>query len=240
METLPLRDSVGAMRMLPDDESLKHFLDNRVAEIVTSRLNAGAVCEQVYVPVPHGAYAQVRDNVRSKIVDFVMELQERFPDLEITPQTATHEVQGAMKEIVHRFDIVAHPGSAVNVNAGSGSQIIDQQVSSTITINDRDGLFAALREEGVEEEDLSELDDFLDNEEAVQEFVEERGPIQKWVNRTAGSIAGGGRKLAFEAVKLILLEMVKQYVLVRLGIELAPPMSPPSFPRESVTTARQS
>ena len=78
MATFNVTQGIGQLAAMPDDGSIGTEFDARVARTVQSHLEAG-YCESVYMKMPVGAYTGVIDNVRSKIVEFALGIQDKVP-----------------------------------------------------------------------------------------------------------------------------------------------------------------
>ena len=132
---------------------------------------------EAWRPVPKHYLAQVLDSVRNNLLQFVLELKDEHPTINMNDEHLRNVPQEEVKT-----SVITNIYGGTNVVA-SGEKI-HQEVTQGITANDLDGLLRQLRT-------LSVPDDLMD--ELTEEINANRGSIQHGI---PPSIQGWIRKLA--------------------------------------------
>jgi AbiTii len=150
-------------------------------------LNRSYVLNYAYRPISPAMIAGIVDNVRSRILNFALSLEE------IDPSAGTSDGSAISPENVGQIFTTHIYGSATNIAIGSSNV---EQSAILPSRGDEDGLIRALELVGVPATDLEELRAALaaDREEAGGTDPPEPGPrVSNWWTRASlktGSVVG--------------------------------------------------
>jgi hypothetical protein len=147
----------------------------------------------------------VLSTIRTRIVEFTLEIEEAFPNLEDVPPGPG---EATTEKVAHIFNVtVLGAGNVVNLGGGSG---FIQNVQQHVAIGDLESLKAFLREQGIESAELVELDEVIKNAGA-NDLTDEQSGIRRWIDKATKSISGGSKKLVQEAIKELVLLSIRYY-----------------------------
>jgi hypothetical protein len=143
--------------------------------------------------------------IRTRIVEFTLELDDAFPNLEEGIRDSQSVVEA---KVSHIFNVtIMGTGNVINLGGGSG---IAQNIQQQVNVGDYPSLQAFLREHGVETADLDELDAIIPDARS-NDLDNDRSRLRQWVDKVTQSLSGGSRKLVQEAVKELVLLSIRYY-----------------------------
>ncbi|MBM2827261.1 MAG: hypothetical protein HW403_1325, partial [Dehalococcoidia bacterium] len=126
------------------------FLSNKVYENME--------CLQAWKQVPPAAIEHVLDTVRNRLLTFILELEERYPEAGEEDLSQGKEFpEEEVKQVFNTYILGSH-----NVVASGGS--VTQTVEQTVAKGDFDSLKLVLKELGIGDADLEELKEWADLE----------------------------------------------------------------------------
>ena len=158
------------------------------------------VLVQTFQIFPRYTLTGVVDNIKNRLLDFVLELQEQGinPDELNTTATAQNVVRGAVVNHIYG-----------NNNTVAIGEQISQQVSLVQTGN-IDSLIKQLREYEVPDEDLEELRSAI-TEEPQAESGSLGSRVSEWLGNMTMKAASGAWKTAIQNAPTLLMKAVEQY-----------------------------
>ena len=175
-ENFVVHQSVGELEGMLNDGS-EGFQKRWPHEFVmlsqeATRLANGMILTDAYQPIPRSRIVGVLDNVKNKLLDFVLGLQEL--DVPIDGQGEGSIPTGAVRNLVNINIYGDH-------NVVAGGENVHQEVS-TIQRGDLPSLIEHFRQCGMDDEDLEELESAVSSEPAAATGA--FGPkVNSWIGR---------------------------------------------------------
>ena len=204
-ENLIIYDGIGALAGMLSQSSAA-FTRKWPPEFVilsqeATRLSGAMILVDAYQPIPQYFISGVLDNVKNKLLDFVLAMQESS----ITSEDLDNRtVKPAVARTI--FNTVNVYGNNAVVASG---ETVTQEVTS-VPRGDMDSLMNRLRELGVSDTDLTELKDAISSDPDAPNG--EFGPkLHAWMGRMVEKAASGTLKVGIETASKVLLESLKGF-----------------------------
>ena len=154
--------------------------------------------------IPQANLTAILSNVRSKLLDFMLVLENEFGTI-----TEIADLKTKNKEITNIMNhtIINNAGDGNSINAGDNN-IISNSIS--ITKNDIESLKSELRKQGIEEEDIIELAEIV-NEENLDENNNLGEKSRNWILKILDKSMQGIGKISTGVSANLLASMIKGY-----------------------------
>jgi len=142
-------------------------------------------CISAWKTIPRNFIASIVDTIRTRILDFVLEIENEAPDAGEAPPNSPPIAQDKVTQIFNTYI----SGDVQNV--ATGSSHVNQNKDIHIYQNDFTSLYDFLKSKGVSRDDL------IDLEKAVQDDTQEHGKctkgqrVQKWTENMINKAASG-------------------------------------------------
>ncbi|RSZ55595.1 response regulator receiver protein [Massilia atriviolacea] len=170
-------------RMAEEDDKKVHLsytLDPTVYEPLGGVLNEGFQFERVWAQVELSQVRQLLIQVRSRLLDFILELKDKIGDTvsdnEAKLAAAKHDVPSIFAGAVF--------GDHATIQVGDNNR---QKVVNNIAKGNKQSLGEELRRHGVDEEDISELEIAINADPVVLTAPGQFGPgVRNWMKRMVG------------------------------------------------------
>lgn len=163
-------------------------------------------CFGAWKIIPYGTLVGVVDTVKTRILSFVLEIEDVDPD---AGEASPGEIPVSQDKVTHIFNTTIN-GNVQNVATG-GTQI-SQSAVSNVSKGDFSSLEIFLRDAGVSEDALADLSDVLraDRESGTTNAL---GPsVQGWIARATKSIGSAGSKVATSAIGSVIGKAIALYL----------------------------
>ena len=151
-ETARMDQSLAVLEQLASKEggSLRAPIPMEVNGLIGEGLDNGYQVEQAWCNIQQSALASIFVQVRSRLLDFILELKDEFGDID------------SDQEIKDKSDLIDAPRIFSNAIFGDNTTIIvgnnnKQKVINTNLKGNFDALAEELKKHGVDEKDISEL-----------------------------------------------------------------------------------
>ena len=153
-----------------------------------------------------GAMLQVVVEVRSRLLDIALQVADRIPE-EPKPERIKQVSQEAAVSEIFRNAIF---GSNTTIVVGSGAI---QNVVNSVKTNDIEALLNALRQQGVSEPDLNELQAAIAADSTTNEVQDKSlGPrVTGWISNMVKKAADGAWNISLGAAGNVLATLVGAY-----------------------------
>lgn len=199
-------EGVRALESLVESESSTfqvHWPTNWLA-IVGEKIYRGYNCIDAWKVISKGQVEQILDTVRNKLLNFVLELQERYPEI----SKSEDAISKVSKEQV---------SSAVNTYIFGGNNVvasgfdINQRVHQQIVENDINALLDYMKGLGVPNEDLNKL------KKAIKEDGPKTAPnkfgskVADWVGKMTKKILEGTWEVAISNAPALITKALSCY-----------------------------
>ena len=144
--------------------------------MITKGLSNSFVVQRAWSEIPVASVSNILMQVRSRLLDFVLELNSEFSEIESDKE---------LKEAVRKFDASNLFNNAIfgdNVTILLGSENT-QKVTNSITKNDFEALSKVLYENGVDKSDLNLLKNAINNDQSFSIVEKDKfGPsVKSWM-----------------------------------------------------------
>ena len=189
------------MLVSDDKESHRTFpveLTNILRQAV--QMSDGAMMIEAYQRLPHVFLAGILDSVKSRLLDFVLDLQ----GMNATPE-ALSDGSVAPETIRNSFHF--------HINGNNNTVAVGENVSQTVSTvhkGDVESLKAHLRAHNIDEDDLSELASAVTAEPAGNNG-QFGSRVNAWVGKMGGKAISGAWQYSVENALPMLVEAIKSY-----------------------------
>lgn len=178
LETAHLTESVSVLEefVRKDAESLRRPIPMEANPLLEKNLASGFKIQSAWSEIQLSSVVQVLTQIRSRLLDFVLELNERLEgDLteeQIRERAASTDTRNLFNNAIF--------GDNATIVVGSGNT---QQLTTTIVAGDFQTLERTLADSGVSGEDIERLREAIDADEGVEtERPREFGPaVNGWL-----------------------------------------------------------
>ena len=180
-ERIPVMDSISALEELAQgDGDLQRPIPLEANHIFNKALSNGFQVELAWCDIGKGQMSQILTQIRSRLLDFLLELNEQFD--EAANEAEVRKV-GQQPETASMFNNAIF-GDNVTILVGDNNQ---QSVRNKVTRGDFESLAAVLRENRVQEEQIAALQQAIASDAGVQVQGGKFGPrVQAWLKDMLG------------------------------------------------------
>ena len=164
----------------------------------------------VVIEVAPFELSQVLANIRSKLLELMLELENQYPDLEEklqSKQIDKQEVIQSITIIMNKYNIKT-TGDGNNVNMGDK---VTQTNNAVINKGDKEALKKFLNENGVSDEDYYQLAEVIDEEANVATTTSYGAKVGAWIQKMVGKAVEGSWQVGIGAAGSILAEGIGKY-----------------------------
>lgn len=153
----------------------------------------------------------VLTNIRSKLLELMLELEDDFPNIDAELETKTvdkHAVNQIINIYMNKKIRITTKGDGNTVNAGDNSTVINNAV---ITKGNKEELKKFLTENGVSDEDVTHLAEIIDEEKSVTTLTKFGPKVGAWIQIMIGKAVSGGWEIGVGAAGSILAQGILKY-----------------------------
>lgn len=206
METIRVVQSVDELEAMRGQENLRVPLEPQAVALINHHIHDRFVqVYSAYVPVPGSLFSGILSTVRTRVLQFVLEIEDEFPEGDLNkvtiPKSAQQAAERAFQQVIYNHGTIAMDRAVANVIN------VDKQV----VVGDLDSLHAFLEAEGFDPQDFPELDAALGEPGAVQEAEEGKGPIAKWSVEAAKKVAKSAGSVVTQTITQVAIKAVLSY-----------------------------
>ena len=185
-----IREGVGQIAQLAAKEivgTLTVGLHPEVCAVLSRQYEGGYHVERAWGQMGLGTFKQVLTQIRSRLLRFVLQLQDRFPGSSTVEEIKKELGDKGVSELFH--GAVFGPNTTIVV----GDNNALQGGTNTVVQNDFDSLARFLQKQGVGEKDIHELHGAIEGDAVAPEHqAKEFGPrVRRWLG---DMVAKGGSK----------------------------------------------
>jgi AbiTii len=164
-------------------------------------------CLSARQEIPKAVFISIVEAVRSKLIDFVLEIEIADPSAGEAEAGATPLAPEKVSQIVHNT-IYNYGGSA---NVASGSSHVTQNASANIRKNDMRDLVDYLRSIDITDGDLQDLKAALESEVRRPERGRWGPKVSGWIGRMVSKAASGAWRISVEAAPELITKALSSY-----------------------------
>lgn len=175
-----------------------------IVAIISDKVVQGYICISAWKSVSRGQVEQVLDTVRNRLLNFVLDLQERYPKISKSKDALLEVPEKQVASAVNTYII----GSHNVVTSGFG---ISQQVQQQIHSNDLDSLLRYMQEIGVQRDDAKELKKAIEEDGSRTEPGKFGSKVADWIGRMTKKILKGTWKVALSTTLTLITKALAYY-----------------------------
>lgn len=149
-------------------------------------------------------------NIRSKLLELMLELEDDFPNIDSELETRTIDKQAVNQTInIYMNKIrIKTTGDGNIVNTGDNSTVINNAV---VTKGNKESLKKFLNENGVSDEDVALLTEIIDEEASVTTPTKFGSKVGGWIQMMMGKAVSGVWEIGIGAAGSLLAEGILKY-----------------------------
>ena len=203
-DNLVFFEGIGELEALaaqaPDSHRAKWPQEMIIISRDSLRMTGNMILVDAYRPIPSHLISGILDQVKNKLLDFVLDLQES----NITSEDLSNHT---VKPEIARNIFINNIYGDRNVVA-SGTHV--NQLVSTVKEGDRASLTRFLREHNVEDNDIGDLEDAISSEPTASKGC--YGPkVRAWIGGMISKAASSAWDVSLETASKILIEALRGY-----------------------------
>ena len=203
-EELKIHSGIGQLEAMLNSDSESFQKKWSQEAIILSRdsvkMSGNMVLVDAYQPITKHIIAGIIDNIKNKLLDFIIELENS--DIDINDRSRKKETK---KQIRNLFKVNVYGD---NNYVASGENVI--QSTEQVNEGDKNSLLDYLRSLEVSEEDVEKLSSALENESPSKkgEFGDK---IKGWLGNMVSKAASGAWKVSLEAAPQLIIAALNKY-----------------------------
>lgn len=203
---LHLVEGVRALESLIESDSSLFSIQwpADIVAIMSDKIYEGYVCISAWKSVSRGQVEQVLDTVRNRLLNFVLELKERYPEISKSEDAISEVPKEQVASVVNTYIV----GSQNVVASGFG---IDQNVHQQIRENDLDALLKYMEKIGVPADDIKELKKAIEEDGPRTEPGKFGSKVVDWVCKMTKKILEGTWKVAISSASTLITKALSCY-----------------------------
>lgn len=180
-ERIPIPDSISAIEELASGEGqLQRPIPLEANHLFNEVLTNGYQVQLAWCDIGQGQLSQILTQVRSRLLDFLLELNEQLDD--ISDDEGVRKI-GASQQTASMFNNAIF-GDNVTIMVGNHNH---QEIRNKINHGDFDSLANVLRENEVQEEQIEELRVAVAADGEVDHANDQLGPnVRSWIKGMLG------------------------------------------------------
>ncbi len=155
-------------------------------------------------------FTEVLMNIRSKLLELVLELEEDFPNIDMDLESRVVDKQAVnqtINYIMNKIKITT-TGDGNTINTGDNSTVTNNAV---ITTGNKEELKKFLNEKGVSNEDYTLLAEVIDEEASLATTERFGAKVNSWVQYMVGKALSGTWDIGVGTAGAVLAEGILRY-----------------------------
>jgi hypothetical protein len=212
LNTVYFTDGVRELEVIQGRDDIRKTLDSDLVRYLDQNLKVaiGYWTHNAYIPIPPGAVAGVLGTIRSRVLQYVFRLRKDYPEFDKNDSAVNIPSPTQLNQV---FQIAIAQGSAVAIGGGSAYA---QNIRQQIVAGDLESLRTYLRKQGVEQEDLDELEVVV-AESTPADLNNEQSRIHRWIGNVAEKVNPAGKEIAKTATKELLKVAISYFFGLYVG-----------------------
>lgn len=201
-------DSASALSSLTEGKSGGEILSvswpPELLAYYSGRIMKGWQCYRIWKQMPVYSITSILDNIRSRILAFILELDKEAPDIGEKPN-----VRFDSERVQQNFSTIIM-GNVTNLATGC-AQTVTFNTEITINQNDFDSLKRYLLANGVLDEDIEPLRSAIEEDPPFESQRELGNKVKTWISDMAEKAKNGARQIAPSVVINLLTQALLKY-----------------------------
>lgn len=198
LEALVAKDPAGSARVNWPPDMVAYY---------QAKFFQGYALNRAWQEIPIPAIVEILDTVRTRVLKFVLELQEEIGDIDKVIGN-NKKVEEAAPVIQNAFYTIVYGGTAI---VGSETGDVDAHTQTVVIEGDFISLVDALHERGIPNHEIAELESALQQDAGVGE-LEKKKNVMAWIKKAATKISSATGGVAVDVAKASLTALVSSYL----------------------------
>lgn len=205
-EDLVFYNGVRALESLIEDNSDKNSIlwPADMVAIVSDKIYEDMVCISAWKSISRSKVEQILDTVRNRLLNVVLELREKYPDINESNDALSKVPKEQVASIFNTYILGSNNVVASGID-------IEQNVSQKIIKNDIDGLLKYMKEIGVPAEDASQLKNAIAEDGPRTEQRKFGSKVADWVGKMTKKILEGTWNVAITSAPTLITKALSRY-----------------------------
>ncbi|WP_434627089.1 hypothetical protein [Chromobacterium sp. CV08] len=173
---------------------------------LSKALSPGFVIQNAWGKCSPGAFTQIKSEVKSRLLELVLQVSDKIPQ-EPDPESIKQVSKEIAVSELFRNTVF---GDNTTILIGDGNS---QKVINKIHQNDMGSLVQGLREQGISEQDLQEMEMAIDQDRGSEAVMrKEMGPkVKKWIAGMVAKAADGAWNVSIAVAGGLLSQSISAY-----------------------------
>lgn len=174
------------------------------------RLDSSYGIESVWGVVGEGSFTQILSEVRSRLLEFMLELSDRLPAEPALEDIKKLSKEMNLGEVFH--GAVFGPNTVLNLAVGTGNTAT-QTTTQNVSMNNFSDLAEELKRYNIPEKDIQELGEAIEADKAaVEHEKKDFGPkVGGWIVKTIGKAVSGTIDLSVKVATGVVVAAISKY-----------------------------
>ncbi len=190
------------------DKELKIRWPSELIQIYSQSFYQNAECIDAYRVFPVGFYEQILDDIKTRLLDFLLELQDKYPEIK-EPSSDTQKIPEG--EVTKIFNTTVYGGQCSIGNELHNCQVVNQYVQK----NNLTSLIDYLNKIGVPSTEVEILKTSIQNDSKDGNSKEIGSHVKNWISNISGKVLSG----AVDKTLDISLDLIKVAILAYYGLK---------------------
>ncbi len=184
LDTKYLMDGIAVIEQYSEQENLSISVAPEFYPYLSEGYDSSYQVENAWAVHSAGAMTQILTEVNSRLLDFVLELSEKFPSEMDSDEMKTRSKEVGVSDL---FNNAVFGDNATIVVGDSNTQTI----KNSVTKNDLPSLIEVLKQHKVSDEDIAELETSIENDNGSDEVKEGKfgTEVSNWMGKMVGKAA---------------------------------------------------
>lgn len=175
-----------------------------IIPFIQDKIYARYNCVSAWRVIGRSQIEQIIDTVRNKLLNFVIELMEKYPDIIEKEEAIADIPKDQITSVVTTNIFGSH-------NVIASGQYVNQTVIQDIRTNDIDSLLSYMKKVGVLEDDVAELKKAVESDGERKEKNRFGPKVIAWIGRMTQKVLEGIWKVGISAAPALLTKALEKY-----------------------------
>jgi hypothetical protein len=206
LEKAYIMESVGSLEHLLNNANSNGMMIPWPHDLVVKKANdiyTMMTCSSAWKVIPTNTFKQILDTIRTKVLQFGLELEKINQDLGSTTLSLNHDQKDEANKTI------------INIIHGDVGSIINDDHSSLLNINVKIGniqsLIENLKQNNVPEQDIEDLRPIL-SEIQINEKKEWSDSLHKWLDNLILKASNGLWQISIDVAASVISSAINQYL----------------------------
>lgn len=189
------------------ENTFKYPWSPEIIALFSDKFYVDFACGEAWKAVNVELYEQVLDNIRTRLLDFILELQEKCPDIQDSNDNIPKIPENEVSTIFHTY---IFGGQCSIASSFDNCQIVQQHVQK----NDLPSLLKYLEEIGIPSSEIKNVEVAIKNDNYGEEKKGIGSNVQTWISNFSQKLFSGALGKATD----ISLDLIMKAVLAYYGL----------------------